>query len=454
MTTESDVPLWEHLETLVKEEKGEELAAALSEMNSEERSLALSRLDFDQLPALFRLLGPEEAAELTYDLADETCVRLLARVKITDAAKLLEKLPSDRRVDLLEQLPAQRRELVLQRLEDQKEKDARRLLSYPSETTGGLMATEMLSYEEDFTVSDVLKDLRENAEKYSDFEVQYAYITDTQKRLTGVLRMRDLLFAPKNKRVAELMIPRPLSVPVTMPLSKLLSFFEDHEFFGVPVVDSKNRLIGVLEREAVRQAANRVATRNFLEASGIVGGEELRSMPTRVRASRRLSWLSINIVLNIIAASVIAFYQDTLEQVIALAVFLPIISDMSGCSGNQAVAVSIRELALGLVKPKEYVRVFMKESIIGVINGLLLGLLLGGVAALWKSNIYLGIVVGGSMMLNTTVAVTFGGLVPLIMKRLRLDPALVSGPLLTTVTDMCGFFFVLSFATVALQYLV
>jgi magnesium transporter len=158
----------------------------------------------------------------------------------------------------------------------------------------------------------------------------------------------------------------------------------------------------------------------------------------------------MNIVLNIIAASVIALYQETLAAAITLAVFLPMVSDMSGCSGNQAVAVSMRELSLGLVRPKELFWVLAKEVKVGIINGLVLGLLLGGVAYLWKGNPWLGLVVGGSLAANTLVSVSLGGMLPLLLKRFNLDPALVSGPLLTTVTDMCGFFFVLSFASVVL----
>ena len=173
-------------------------------------------------------------------------------------------------------------------------------------------------------------------------------------------------------------------------------------------------------------------------------------MPLISRSGRRLSWLSLNIVLNIIAASVIALYEDTLTAVIALAVFLPIVSDMSGCSGNQAVAVSMRELALGLVRPAELLWVLVKEVKVGIMNGLVLGLLLGVVAFFWKGNPWLGFVVGGALAANTLVSVTLGGMLPLILKRLKLDPALVSSPLLTTVTDMCGFFFVLGFASLIL----
>ena len=176
-------------------------------------------------------------------------------------------------------------------------------------------------------------------------------------------------------------------------------------------------------------------------------------MPLWRRSWRRLAWLSINIMLNILAASVIAIYQDTLAALIALAVFLPIISDMSGCSGNQAVAVSMRELSLGLVKPNEAACVWLKEIGVGFINGLILGFLLGFAAWLWKDSIILGVVVATAMAANTVVAVSIGGIVPLLLKRLKVDPALASGPILTTITDMCGFFLVLSLASLALSKL-
>jgi magnesium transporter len=293
----------------------------------------------------------------------------------------------------------------------------------------------------------VLDDLRHQGETYSDYDIQYAYVVSDSDRLIGVLRLRDLLMAHRSKAIREIMVKKPLSVNTHMSLRDLKDFFRQYAFLGVPVVNDDGVLVGVVRSVSVREAANRQNNQLFLKFAGIVGGEEFRSMPLFKRSSRRLSWLSINIVLNILAASVIALYQDTLEKAIVLAVFLPIISDMSGCSGNQAVAVSIRELTLGLVRPRELIRVLAKESAIGIINGIVLGILLGSAAFLWKGNPYLGLVVGVSLAANTLVAVSFGGLVPLILRGMRTDPALASGPLLTTVTDMCGFFLVLSFAS-------
>ena len=265
--------------------------------------------------------------------------------------------------------------------------------------------------------------------------------------------MRDLLLNDSDTRLEQLMIKDPLSVDHHFSVEQLHELFEEHSFVGVPVVDDDGVLVGIARRGDVEEAIGDRNASDFLKTQGIVS-EELRTMPLATRSGRRLSWLSINILLNILAASIIAFYQETLTQVIALAVFLPIISDMSGCSGNQAVAVSMRELSLGLVDAKEVMRVWFKEISVGLINGIALGCLIALVAFLWKGNPYLGAVVGIAMMLNTMIAVSLGGTLPLIMRRLNLDPALASGPILTTVTDMCGFFLVLSLASLWLEWLV
>jgi magnesium transporter len=338
-------------------------------------------------------------------------------------------------------------------MEPEQASEAVRLAAYPPDTAGGLMITEFVSYPHATTVQDVIEDLHARGAEYTEYDVQYAYIVSSQGTLVGVLRLRDLLLAARGRPVSDVMIRDPLSVPDDTTLDGLAEFFDAHGFLGVPVIDRGGRLTGVVRRHDVEEALASRSESDFLKAQGIVGGDELRSMRLHRRSFRRLSWLSVNIVLNVIAASVIALYQETIAAVIALAVFLPIISDMSGCSGNQAVAVSIRELTLGLVKPHELIYVLLKEISVGLINGLVLGLLLGAVAWMWKGNAWLGLVAGLALALNTMVAVCIGGAVPLILKGRKFDPALASGPILTTITDMCGFFLVLSLATALLPKL-
>ncbi len=445
---------WERLTEILATGDEAAVRAFLDTLPSEETARALSRLEEAEQARLFTLLGPAQAADIVASLPDAEATEIIEDLPAAQAAAIVDELPSDEQADLLGELPQQDAEAILGQMAPDEAAHARQLLAYAPDQAGGLMITEYLSYPIGSTVGDVVRDLRDHSDQYAEYDIQYVYAVDEGGGLVGVLRLRDLLLARANEPVETLMIGEPQHASVDTGVDELKGVFEESGFVGMPVVNERGVLVGVVRRLAVEEALQVRATKNFLSVSGLAGAEELRTMPLLQRSTRRLSWLSINIGLNIIAASVIAFYQDTLSAVIALAVFLPIISDMSGCSGNQAVAVSMRELALGLVKPYEFARVFGKEAAVGVINGLALGILLGAVAGLWQGNVFLGLVVGGAMMINTVTAVVLGGVIPLVLKALRFDPALASSPILTTVTDMMGFFLVLSFATLLLTRLV
>jgi magnesium transporter len=444
---------WEELRRLLAARRPDDIIPYLSSLAPGETGRALSRLDDDERQALLTLVDPEQAAALLETLPDREAADVIEDLPAREAAAIVEEMPSDHQADLLGDLERPEAEAILGQMAPPRATTARRLMAYESDTAGGLMIAEYLAYPDSGTIGDVVEDLRAHGELYSGYNVQYAFVVSRSGRLAGVLRVRDLLLSPPATPLRSIMLPDPLRVSDTAPLELLKRFFDEHPLFGVPVVDDADRLVGIVRRTAVDEALQRGATRTLLALAGLVGEEELRTMPLRARSTRRLSWLSLNIVLNVVAASVIAVYQETLSAVIALAVFLPIISDMSGCSGNQAVAVSIRELTLGLIRPYEFMRVVLKEGSVGIINGLVLGVLLGVLAFLWKQNAYLGLVVGSALALNTVLAVLLGGLIPLVLKRLKFDPALASGPLLTTFTDMCGFFLVLSFATMVLSRL-
>ena len=444
---------WQMLERLVATGSRQSVEAFVDGLTSKETARAFSRLDSETQAQLLSLLEPAEAADVIEEIAETQAVEVIAELPPPEAAAIVDELRSDEQADLLGEMPVEDSDAILEQMPAPEAANIRQLMEYAADTAGGLMVTEYLSYGESRSVADVVDDMRQMSDVYSDYDVQYSYVTDAGGALVGVLPVRDLLLSHNDRLISAIMVSPPLSVRDDTPLDELQAFFEDHPFLGAPVVDAGGHLVGVVHRSAVDAATEKQADRTYLESSGIVGGEELRSMSLYVRSSRRLSWLSVNILLNIIAASVIAAYQDTLTAVIALAVFLPIISDMSGCSGNQAVAVSIRELTLGLVQPRELFRVLWQECKVGIVNGFVLGVLLGVAAWLWQGNPFLGLVVACALGANTVVAVCIGGLVPLALKGLGKDPALASGPILTTVTDMCGFFLVLSLATLMLARL-
>jgi magnesium transporter len=445
---------WVVLERIIAAGDTERLRAFLKGLESDEIVRSISRLDDVRRALLLQAVEPAAAARVIEQIPDVQAADAVELLKPDVAAEILRELSGADRADLLGDVEQPAAEAIFGAMDHREAAATRALYDYPTDVAGGLMTLEYLAFPAGATVGAVLRDLRENAEEYRDFVVQYVFVVSESQQLVGVLRLRDLLFAPQDTLVRKLMTPDPLSIADMASLDEVRAFFDSHTLYGVPVVDASGRLVGMLRRFAVGDALTERSDATLLKTQGIVGGEELRTMPMFQRSRRRLVWLSVNVLLNVLAASVIAFYQDTLAAVIALAVFLPIISDMSGCSGNQAVAVSMRELSLGLVRPTEMGRVWLKEVSVGAVNGLALGMLIAAVAWAWKGNPYLGVVVGLAMLLNTMVAVSIGGTVPLMLRRFGVDPALASGPILTTVTDMCGFFLLLNIAASLLPRLV
>jgi magnesium transporter len=414
------------------------LVEMLASLPPGEGKRLVSRLEIHSQAELFALLPLADAALLIQELLIPQAAEVLLHLPTETAAALLTAFPSNEQADLASELKSAA-EPILAALPIDVAQRIRKLSQFHADTAGGLMIAEFLAFAESATVEDVIEDLRTHAAHYALFHAQYAYVVDEAQRLVGVLRLRDLLLVDRQESLRKIMTPQPLRVPVTMPLDGLLRLFDRHPYFGLPVVDAGDRLLGVVLATDVEEALAEQADRRMLLASGVWSGEEYRSMNWTSRVLRRIPWLAVSLLLSLAAASVIGWYEETLKAAIALTVFLPVISGMGGNSGNQALAVSIRELTLGLVQPREFLWVVGKEAIVGLVNGVILGAAIAGVCQLWQWNVRLSFVVGVAIVLNTLVAACLGGILPLALKRWKLDPALASGPILAAITDLCGF---------------
>lgn len=437
---------WIRLAELLKDGEAKKLVAFLDKLSPAQTARTIGHLDEDANNRLLSILSPVEAAGVLVDLPDEQAADLIEDLSPEGAAAIVDALPGDELADILAEVDEDEAEAILDAMAPKEAAVARRLLHYSEDTAGGIMLTEFLSFPVSHTVAEVLEDLKDNREVYSDYGIQYAYITSDSGALRGVLKMRDVLLATPDSAVGGLMIDDPLRAQVDTPLEELVDIFEENRFIGMPVVDASGILVGVIRKAAVNEAAEKRSRQTYLKASGIVGGEELRTMPIWSRIGRRLTWLVPSMFLLVAASIVIIQNEETIREHAILAAFLTIVAGLSGNSGNQAMAVSIRELALGLIRPSEALWVFMKEAMLGIVVGLTLGLILAGMAYLYSSEIRLAVVIGLSLSINTFLAILLGGIIPLALRRLGLDPALASGPILTTSVDMCGFFLVLSLA--------
>jgi magnesium transporter len=344
-----DREIWQELKTLTDAANGQGLQRLLEDVPASETVRAMFRLSADDQRRLVGLLSPDSAADLLEDLPEVHAVELIENLELGHAADIVEEFASDQRADLLSEMDSEEAEAILGEMIPEIADEVRELISYPTDVAGGLMEIEHYAYPAAASVGDFLQALRHSREVVGELP-QRLVMTDKRGRPVGAVEIADVLLADSDVGLPSLSAPV-TSVSAEASLDELADYFDRHETLGAPVVDKNGRLVGRVRRRAVFEAIAERNQEDYLKVQGIVGGEELRAMPVLTRSRRRLSWLSINILLNILAASVIAIFQDTLSAVIALAVFLPIVSDMSGCSGNQAVAVSMRELTLGIVQP-------------------------------------------------------------------------------------------------------
>lgn len=448
---DEDAP-WLAVRSALETENAQQLVAIFEELTLSAGLRALLQLEAEERAHVLTILPPELAAELIEEAPNLQAVELVEGLDAKHAAEIVEELDSDIQADLVGELEQEDADAILAEMTPEDAAEVKRLVEYEDDTAGGLMVGEAFSFSHHDTVGSVLLRLSEADEDFERYRGQHPYIVDDDDRLVGVVSLRSMLTARRTTPLTEIMAA-PLSVTTEATLDELEDLFDEHPFLGFPVVNGDGKLVGAVSRSAVAEAAFERVESESLKRQGVIT-DELRSMPLLLRSRRRLAWLSTNIVLNVIAASVISLYEETIAAVIAIAVFLPMVSDMSGCSGNQAVAVTLRELTLGLVRPVDALRVWSKEASVGVLNGAILGVLIAIVAWLWKGNPFLGLVIGLALAINTVISVSIGGVVPLFLKRMNQDPAVASGPLLTTITDVGGFFLVLSLATLMMPLLV
>jgi len=444
---------YEQLEQLIEAGRPGPLEKFWRTLPSRDLARAVSRLSDENHRRLLTMLDPDDAADLVDDLPVTQVVDLIEELEAKEAAAIFDELDSDDQVDLLTALDQEDAEAILLEMSPEEVEDVRRLSQYGPDTAGGLMRTEYLAYPKDMSVSDVLRDIRAKVDEDEEIDEQYLYILDSDGVLSGLVRLRELVLSPGKTSIVDLISRDAKSLPVSADLDEVDDFFDDNSFYAAPIVDDTGKLVGVLRRADAEEAMSERADKNMMRVGGIIAGEELRTMPLHQRTVRRLAFLVPTMLLTLVAVSVIAYYEATIDQVPALAIFLPLVAGLCGCAGNQAIAVSMREITLGLATKADIMRVLFKELSVGLLLGVALGVLVFAVSYAMRGNVHLAMVVGGAIPLTIMVAAGIGGTTPLVLRAVGIDPAMASGPLLTTVVDLTGFFTVLGIATLLLARL-
>ena len=400
---------------------------------------------------LWQLLNQEQETEVLQYLGEEVRVELLRDLPTEELVELIEDLDTDDLADLLQELPEQVTSRVLAGLDAQNRERLEQVMNYPEDTAGGLMNTDVITVRPEITFSVVQRYLRRLGDipKTTD----NLLVVNRKNQFVGVLPLTRVLISDPGTSVREAMITDVEAIPATQDAHEVAKLFERLDLVTAPVVDDNGMLVGRITIDDVVDVIMEEAEHSLMGMAGLDEDEDtFGSVWHTVR--RRALWLGINLLTALAASAVISLFEDTLEKVVALAVLMPIVANMGGIAGSQTLTLVIRAMALGQVQAGNTRYLLTKELAVGALNGLLWALVIGATAALWFDDPSLGVIIGCAMILNLVVAAGAGALIPMVMKRMGIDPALAGSVVLTTVTDIVGFMAFLGLATLLYANLV
>jgi magnesium transporter len=432
---------------------------------------ALETGDTPQVRGIFSELHPADIARVLEGLPPEQRVTVWAQVDIQHIGEVLLELPEAVRGDLVklmdgpalvaaartldtddiaDLIPDLSDEVIAEILFALDKQDRQRLdavLSYPEDTAGGLMNVDTITVRENITLEVVLRYLRRRAELPE--HTNQLFVVDRSDRVIGILSVARLLTSDVWKRVSQVMEREVTKFPVLAPDKEVAAAFERYNLISAPVVDENNRLLGRITVDDVVDVIREQADRQVLAPAGLSEEEDLFA-PVARSSRRRGIWLGVNLITAFIASWVIGLFEQVIQQVVALAVLMPIVASMGGNAGTQTLTLVVRGLAVGTISESNARRLLSRELMIGAVNGLVWALVVAAVAVWWYGNLVIGALIAAAMVINLAFAALSGVGIPFLVRRFGVDPALASSVILTTVTDVVGFFAFLGLATLFL----
>jgi magnesium transporter len=430
-----------NLLNLLQKQHPADLAQVFSELPDKEREAAFS---------LLAERNGRLAMEAISELGPEAGAALLATRSAEEIAKLAQEIPSDDAAALIDYLPEELSAAVLDLMRPKESGVVENLLEYDEQTAGRIMNPHVFALNEDMTVGEAITELQTNRDVEMVF---YLYVVDDRRHLVGVVSLRRLLLVAPETPLKRIMTADLISARVDTDQEEVARQVASYNLLAVPVVDEENKLAGVITVDDVIDVIKDEATEDIMRLAGVAGDERVFT-PASESLRKRLPWLGINLATAFLAAAVVGLFQGTIAQVTVLAVFMPIVAGMGGNAATQTLTVIVRGIALGELTWANSRKALLKEGLVGLGNGVVLGLVAAVVSYLTKGDPVLGLLLCAAMIINMFVAATAGTLIPLGLRAANVDPALASSVFITTMTDVFGFASFLGLATVFLRYLV
>ena len=452
MSTFQTVPLDEKLietvKILIQKEDRPALMKLIADVRAADTADLIEHLDPEDRLFVFKLLDPEGAGEVLVEIEAPVQESIISDLDNRAISEIVEELDSDDAADIVGDLPDERAREVIETVEDQVSEELEKLLTYPEDSAGGIMALEFVSVKAASTVQEAIETLRTKREVVEN--VYYIFVVDDSDCLMGVVSLKDLILEPPERLISKIMNPEVISVSVNQDQEETYHLVKKYDLVSIPVTDEHQRLVGRITHDDIIDVMEEEANEDISLMAGVIDQEIAEESSIKISRAR-LPWLIAGLLGGILAAAVIDQFESSLEKILALSFFFPVIMAMGGNTGTQAATVAVRGLATGDISMLKIGKRLWLEMRVALFNGIICGILLGLIVGVWLKDFRLGSVVSLAVVLIILNSGFIGAAVPLALKRLNIDPALATGPIVTTSNDILSLLIYLGSVTLFLR---
>lgn len=441
----------ESIQSWIESSNDEKLLSYIQESHPADIAEIMALLsDDDNATYLFRLCEPFKQGQVIVELNDEHIAAIVERLNLREITALSADMETDDLTYLLSEIPEEKAEHILNAIDYEDSTKIRSQLQYEENTAGRLMSADFMAVREHETVRKGIYNLRKNYKKEHKFYI--LYVINSRDLVTGYVSLKDLFFSNPKAKIYEIMNTDLKTVSYDMDQEEVARFFQKYDYVSVAVVDPDGHMLGRITVDDVLDIVEEEASEDILRMAGLSEDEKINT-PIWETVKSRIPWLHVNLLTAVLASWVVTYFEATIDRVVVLASLMPIVAGMGGNAGTQAITIVVRNIAIGELAERQWRQAISREVVIGLLNGVILGVVTASFVFLFKQNLALSIVIGSAMLINLIVAGLVGSGIPILLKYLGIDPAIASSIFVTTFTDIFGFFCFLGLATLFINYL-
>jgi magnesium transporter len=436
----------------LEKDKAINIQNTLSSLNPSEIARLLESLTTRERNVLWQMVDQEDEGEILKELIEEVRQNLISQMDTSELIAATQDMELDDLADILSDLPNQITDQVIKALDTQDQNRLESVISYDEDTAGGLTNPKIISIRRGVNIDGLIKYLR-NMKSLPE-NTNYIYVIDRDNQYIGAIQLVDLFTQSKDMLIEEIMDSNVKAINANVKAEEVAIEFQDLDLISAPVIDSNNKLLGQITIDDVVDVIQDQVNSEIFNMAGLDDEDDMFA-PIFISSKRRAVWLGANLVAAFIVATAVSLFQETLDQIVILAVLMPIVASMGGVAGNQTLILVIRGIAMGKIQKSNAIKLLNKEALVALLNGFIWSIVVSIIAViLFKTKWEIGIIVGISMLINIIASAIAGVSIPFILKRIGIDPALAGGVMMTTLTDVLGFITFLGLATVFLPYII